>query len=212
MVDDQMMTDDASHLLPSARCAQHRGKLYGLVAPIWDQCNVLADHITGANRDAAYTGSFIATKLKVMGVNVASVGERDALPGDEIVRYEEPDGGVYKKLIIRNGKLAGAILVGDTDNYDELVTAMRSQAPLLKRRADLLLEQPPARPELSYAAMPDDKQVCDCNGVCKGLIVEAIKGGKTTLKSVGKATRAGTGCGSCKKRLSLASFNPSPAK
>ena len=92
VVDDQMMTND-SDVYAVGECAQHRGKLYGLVAPIWEQCNVLADHITETNREAAYTGSFVATKLKVMGVNVASMGERDGLPTDEIVRYEEPDGG-----------------------------------------------------------------------------------------------------------------------
>src|SRR4051812_22669182 len=108
IVDDQMLTNDPD-VYAVGECAQHRGKLYGLVAPIWEQCNTLADHITGTNRDSAYTGSFVATKLKVMGVNVASMGDRDALATDEVVRYEEPGssagGGVYKKLIIRNGKL-----------------------------------------------------------------------------------------------------------
>ncbi len=205
VVDDQMMTDDPD-VYAVGECAQHRGKLYGLVAPIWEQCQVLADHITGTNSEAAYTGSFVATKLKVMGVNVASMGESDGLPTDEIVRYEEPGtataAGVYKKLIIRDGKLAGAILVGDTDTYDDLVATMRSQAAVPARRADLLFGIPAScSPEFSYAAMPDDKQVCDCNGVCKGKIVEAIKAGKTTVQAVGKATRAGTGCGSCKKMV-----------
>ena len=131
LVNDQMLTDDPD-IYAVGECAQHRGKLYGLVAPIWDQCNVLADNITGTNPASAYTGSFVATKLKVMGVNVASMGDRDPLPGDEVVRYEEPDGGVYKKLIIREGKLA-AILVGDTDAYDDLASKMKSQAALPPR-------------------------------------------------------------------------------
>jgi nitrite reductase (NADH) large subunit len=200
LVDDQMLTNDPD-IYAVGECAQHRGKLYGLVAPIWDQCNTLADQITGTNRDAAYTGSFVATKLKVMGVNVASMGERDGTPGDEIVRYEEPDTGIYKKLIIRGGKLAGAILVGDTDSYDDLSAKMKSQDSLPARRAELLFGAPAANESFSFAAMPDDKQVCDCNGVCKGKIVESIKAGCTTLKAVGKATRAGTGCGSCKKMI-----------
>jgi nitrite reductase (NADH) large subunit len=202
VVDDQMMTSDPD-VYAVGECAQHRGKLYGLVAPIWEQCNVLADHITGTNREAAYTGSFVATKLKVMGVNVASMGERDGQPTDEIVRYEEAEGGIYKKLIVRNGKLAGAILVGDTDAYDDLVAKMRGGAELPRRRADLLFGAPAEScgAEFSLAAMPDEKQVCDCNGVCKGKIVDAIKAGKTTVMAVGKATRAGTGCGSCKKLI-----------
>lgn len=202
VVDDAMQTSDPD-IYAVGECAQHRGKLYGLVAPIWEQCNVLADQLTGANRDAAYTGSFVATKLKVMGVNVASMGERDGLPGDEIVRYEEPETGLYKKLIIREGRLAGAVLVGDTDAYDDLAAAMRSGSTLPQRRAELLFgaASGAGAGAFSFAAMPDDKQVCDCNGVCKGKIVEAIKGGKTTVAAVGKATRAGTGCGSCKKMV-----------
>jgi nitrite reductase (NADH) large subunit len=204
LVDDQMLTNDPD-IYAVGECAQHRGKFYGLVAPIYDQCKILADHITGTNQNAAYTGSFIATKLKVMGVNVASMGERDEQPTDEVVRYAEPDahgGGIYKKLIIRNNKLVGAILVGDTDSYEDLAAKLKSQADLPKRRADLLFApSTECSTEFSLAAMPDDKQICDCNGVCKGKIVEAIKAGKTTVQSVGKATRAGTGCGSCKKMV-----------
>jgi len=201
VVDDQMMTNDPD-IYAVGECAQHRGKLYGLVAPIWDQCNVLADQITGNDRTAAYTGSFVATKLKVMGVNVASMGERDPQPGDEVVKYEEAESGIYKKLIVRGGKLAGAILVGDTDAYDDLAQKMKTSAALPARRAELLFGAPTEScATFSFASMPDDKQVCDCNGVCKGKIVEAIKGGKQTVQSVGKATRAGTGCGSCKKMI-----------
>ncbi|HUO08857.1 MAG TPA: nitrite reductase large subunit NirB [Phycisphaerae bacterium] len=202
VVDDQMLTGDPD-VYAVGECAQHRGKCYGLVAPLYEQCKVVADHITQANPGATYTGSFIATKLKVMGVNVASMGERDELPADEVVRYQEPDaagGGVYKKLIIRNNKLAGAILVGDTEAYEGLAEKMKSQAELPRRRAELLFGAPTeCSAEFSLASMPDDKQICDCNGVCKGKIVEAIKAGKTTVQAVGKATRAGTGCGSCKK-------------
>jgi nitrite reductase (NADH) large subunit len=202
VVDDRMLTSDPD-IYAVGECAQHRGKLYGLVSPIWEQCNVLADQLTGANRAAAYTGSFVATKLKVMGVNVASMGERDGLPTDELVRYEEAESGIYKKLIVRGGKLAGAMLVGDTEAYDDLAALMRSGGEVPRRRAELLFGAPAesGNAEFSLAAMPDDKQVCDCNGVCKGKIVEAIKAGKTTLLSVGKATRAGTGCGSCKKMI-----------
>ncbi|MGN6370781.1 MAG: nitrite reductase large subunit NirB [Phycisphaerae bacterium] len=205
LVDDQMLTSDPD-VYAVGECAQHRGKCYGLVAPIYDQCKVVADHLASTNPGAAYTGSFIATKLKVMGVNVASMGERDEQPTDEVVRYQEPDaagGGIYKKLIIRKNKLVGAILVGDTDSYEDLAAKLKGQADLPKRRADLLFSpaESVCSTEFSLAAMPDDKQICDCNGVCKGKIVEAVKAGKTTVQAVGKATRAGTGCGSCKKMV-----------
>lgn len=201
VTDDQMLTSDPD-IYAVGECVQHRGKIYGLVAPIWEQCHVLADHLTGTNPAAAYSGSFIATKLKVMGVNVASMGERDGQPTDEIVRYEEPENGIYKKLIVRNGKLAGAILVGDTESYDDLAGKMKSMAALPARRAELLFGAPAeAGSDFSLAQLPDDKQICDCNGVCKGKIVDAIKAGKTTVFGVGKATRAGTGCGSCKKMI-----------
>jgi nitrite reductase (NADH) large subunit len=201
VTDDQMVTSDPD-IYAVGECVQHRGKIYGLVGPIWEQCNVLADHLTGTNAAAAYTGSFIATKLKVMGVNVASMGERDGQPTDEIVRYEEPEKGIYKKLIVRGGKLAGAMLVGDTESYEDLAEKMKSQAALPARRAELLFGAPAeTASDFSLAQLPDDKQICDCNGVCKGRIVDAIKAGRTTVFGVGKATRAGTGCGSCKKMI-----------
>ncbi|HVS70463.1 MAG TPA: nitrite reductase large subunit NirB [Phycisphaerae bacterium] len=199
VVDDHLKTSDP-RVYAVGECAQHAGKVYGLVAPIWDQCAALADHITGVKVAGAYSGSLIATKLKVMGVNVGSMGERDAQPMDEVVRYEEAERGIYKKLIIRDGRLAGAILVGDTEAYDELLGKLRSGAALPARRAELLFGAAPAA-DFSLAGLPDDKQVCDCNGVCKGKIVEAIQAGKTTVHSVGKATRAGTGCGSCRKMI-----------
>lgn len=199
VVNDQLLTSDPD-IYAVGECVQHAGKIYGLVAPIWEQCNVLADHITGINAAAAYSGSFVATKLKVMGVNVASMGERDQKPGDEVVRYEEPESGTYKKLIVREGKLVGAILVGDTDSYEALSDTLKTGAALPARRSELLFGTPAAdATDFSLASMPDNKQICDCNGVCKGKIVEAIKAGKTTVAAVGKATRAGTGCGSCKK-------------
>ncbi len=201
MVNDHMQTSDPD-IYAVGECCQHNGQVYGLVAPIWEQCQVLADHITARNPHAAYRGSVTGTKLKVMGVNVAGMGERDGLPSDEIVRYEEPAGGVYKKVIIRDGKLVGATLLGDTDNFSDLMAMLQSGAALPRRRTDLLFGPAPgAATGCSMADMPDEKQICDCNGISKGQICKAIKAGKTTVPAVGKATRAGTGCGSCKKMI-----------
>jgi nitrite reductase (NADH) large subunit len=225
LVNDQLQTADPA-IFAVGECAEHRGRTYGLVAPIWDMCMTLADvlvsHTTVSNPDRkggapersltiaaalpAYTGSVTATKLKVMGVNVASMGDRDPQPTDEVVRFEDPAAGIYKKLIIRNNQLAGAILVGEIDSYNDLSSKLHSGSPLPARRSELLFPAPSGADALvgsfSLADMPDDKQICDCNGVCKSKITDAIKAGKTTVQAVGKATRAGTGCGSCKKLIS----------
>ena len=200
VVDDCLRTSGAD-IYSVGECAQHAGKLYGLVAPIFEQCAVLADHLTGADPDRAYHGSVLATKLKVMGVNVASMGERDELPTDEVVRYEDRDGGIYKKLIIRDGRLVGAILIGEIDGYGELLMKMQSGESLPPRRSELLFGAPAEHPAASLADLPDDHQVCDCNGISKRAIVKAINDGACTVPAVGKCTRAGTGCGSCKKMI-----------
>src|SRR6185312_5811427 len=104
VVNDAMQTPTEPDIYAVGECAQHRGKVYGLVAPIFEQCAVLADHVTGVNPDAAYRGSVVGTKLKVLGVNVAGLGERDEQTGDQVVRYEDRDAGIYKKLIVRDGR------------------------------------------------------------------------------------------------------------
>lgn len=198
LVDDQMHTPYPD-IYAVGECAQHRGVVYGLVAPIFEQCAVLADVITAKDPGAAYLGSMLSTKLKVMGVNVASMGERDEKPGDEVVRYEDKAGGIYKKLIVREGRLAGAILVGEIDSYGDLVKKTAGGTPLPARRSELLFGGGTAA--VSVADLPDSHQVCDCNGVTKGAVVEAVRAGKCTVSSVGACTRAGTGCGSCKKLI-----------
>ncbi|HEY8667288.1 MAG TPA: nitrite reductase large subunit NirB, partial [Tepidisphaeraceae bacterium] len=199
LVDDQMRTPYPD-IFAVGECAQHRGKVYGLVAPIFQQCAILAKVLTGVDPEAAYEGSAIATKLKVMGVNVAALGERDEQAGDEVVRYEDRAAGVYKKLIIRAGKLVGACLVGEIDTYGELASKIAGGDALPARRADLLFGRS-ADADISLADLPDNHQVCDCNGVSKGAIVKAIQAGHCTVPSVGACTRAGTGCGSCKKLI-----------
>ncbi|MEO6436835.1 MAG: nitrite reductase large subunit NirB, partial [Tepidisphaeraceae bacterium] len=198
LVNDQMQAAVGPDIYAIGECAQHAGKVYGLVAPIFEQCTVLADHITEKDPQAAYSGSILATKLKVMGVNVAGMGERDEQAGDEVVRYEDAATGIYKKLIVRDGRLVGAILVGEIDTYGALLGKLQSGQPLPARRSELLFGAPAAE-EVSLADLPDDHQICDCNGVPKRSIVNAIKEGHCTVAAVGKCTRAGTGCGSCRK-------------
>jgi len=111
VVDNHMRTVDFD-VYAVGECAQHRGMVYGLVAPLWDQAKVLADHISHKDRTSSYHGSKLATKLKVMGVELASMGITEpAEPEDEVVQFSEPTKGRYKKLIIRNGRLVGAIMM-----------------------------------------------------------------------------------------------------
>ncbi len=197
--DDQMRTSDR-HIFSVGECVEHRGKLYGLVDPIWDQAKVLADVVTGFNPKAEYLGSKLGTKLKVMGVELASMGEtKPSLPDDEVVVYREPSRGVYKKLIVRENKLAGAILLGETDTAGVLMQMYMGGTAVSSRRADLLFGSSTGAPVLSVFDLPDHAQICNCNGVSKGAIKEAIMVGKChSVSKVGGCTKAGLGCGSCK--------------
>ena len=200
VVDDQMRSVDDPDVYVVGECAEHRGKVYGLVAPLWEQGQTLADHLTGARPDAAYIGSKIATKLKVMGVELASMGvtkpEQDT---DEVVVFSEPKRGIYKKLIVRDDRLIGAILLGDTSKAAYLMQAFDRGTPLPEERSSLLFDLHTAPANLCAGDLPDDSQVCNCNGVSKGTIAACVRSGKRTLKMVMDSTRAGTGCGSCKK-------------
>jgi nitrite reductase (NADH) large subunit len=198
VVDDQMRSVDDLDIYAVGECAQHDGKVYGLVAPLWEQGQVLADHITGHNPHAAYPGSKIAIKLKVMGVELASMGIADAVhERDEIVQFAEPSRGTYKKLVIRDGKLIGAILLGDTSKVGYLMKAFDRGTPLPEERVHLLFDLEPPSKQITMLEMPDDAPVCNCNGVNKGAIRKCVLSGKRSMKAVMTATRAGTGCGSC---------------
>jgi nitrite reductase (NADH) large subunit len=196
--------DAADGIYAVGECAEHAGKVYGLVAPLWEQTAVLADKLTGRRPDAAYRGSKVSTKLKVMGVELAVMGEKEARDDkDEVVVYAEPWRGIYKKLIVRDGALAGAILLGDASTAPALLQAFDRTSLLPENRAELLfpLASNEAGGAEDIAAMPNEAQVCNCNGVSKGAIVKAVKGGCRSLKSLCDATRAGTGCGSCKPQV-----------
>lgn len=198
VVGDDMRTSD-DHVYAVGECAQHRGKTYGLVAPLWDQVKVLADRLTAARPNATYEGSQVSTKLKVMGVDLAVMGAREADGDDEEVVYSEPARGVYKKLVVRDGKLVGAILLGDASAAPDLLQAFDRGRALPENRSELLFALSHESAAASLADMPDDAQICNCNGVTKGRVVQAVRGGCRSLKVLCDSTRAGTGCGSCKK-------------
>ena len=136
-----MRSVDDPNIYAVGECIQHGGRTYGLVAPLWEQAKVLADHITGRDPKAAYHGSRIATKLKVAGIELASMGAIE--PGgerDEVVQFSEPRKGTYKKVLIRDGHLLGAILLGDISKAAYLLHAFDSNTPLPEELVNLLFD------------------------------------------------------------------------
>jgi nitrite reductase (NADH) large subunit len=200
VVDDHMRSIDDDNIYVVGECAQHRGQVYGLVAPLWEQAGVLADHLTGTDKTAAYHGSRIATKLKVAGVDVASMGlKAPELPDDEFVQYSEPKHGVYKTIVIRDGKLVGATLVGDVSKVSFLTQAFDSGLPLPEERVSLMFDIGTPEVSVGVAELSGGAQVCNCNGVTKAALVSCVQGGETSVTGVMAKTKAGKGCGSCKE-------------
>ena len=199
VVDDQMRTMDDPDVYAVGECVQHRGEVYGLVAPLWEQAVVLANQITGTDTSAAYFGSRTATKLKVAGVDVASMGvqgpERDT---DEHIVFSEPRRGVYKSLVIRDEKLIGATMLGDTSKVAFLMQAFDRGLPLPAERLEMLFNLGTPAADVGAAELADDAQVCNCNGVSKAKIVSCGRAGEKSVTGVMAQTRAGKGCGSCK--------------
>jgi nitrite reductase (NADH) large subunit len=200
VVDNHMRSVDDMNIYVVGECAQHRGRVYGLVAPLWDQAKVFAQHVTGQNTDAAYHGSKLATKLKVMGVELASMGITEAVEErDETIQFTEAKRGTYKKLIVRDGRLVGGILMGDISKAAYLMQAFDRDSRLPEERLGLLFDLGTPPQKVTLDEMPGDAQICNCNGVSKAAIGACVAAGKRTAKSVMAATRAGMGCGSCKK-------------
>jgi nitrite reductase (NADH) large subunit len=200
VTDDHMRSIDDDDVYVVGECAQHRGQVYGLVAPLWEQAKVLADHLTGTDLAAAYHGSRVATKLKVAGVDVASMGiKAPERPDDEFVQYSEPRHGVYKTVVIRDGKLVGATLVGDVSKVSFLTQAFDTGLPLPDERVSLMFDLGTPDVAVGVAELADDAQVCNCNGVSKGALVACVRDGTTSVTGVMAKTKAGKGCGSCKE-------------
>src|SRR5216684_5163253 len=199
VVDDHMRSVDDPDVYVVGECAQHRGRVYGLVAPLWEQAKVFADHITGHKAGAAYHGSKLATKLKVMGVELASMGLTEPKEErDETIQFTEPKRGTYKKLIVRDGRLVGGILMGDISKAAFLMQAFDRDSPLPDERLSLLFDLGTPSQKVTLDEMPAEAQVCNCNGVSKAAIGACVAGGRRTPKLVMETTRAGMGCGSCK--------------
>jgi nitrite reductase (NADH) large subunit len=202
VVDDTMQTYDP-RIYAVGECANHRGIAYGLVAPLFEMAKVCANHLArmGIGR---YAGSVTSTKLKVTGIDLFSAGDFTGGEGTECITLSDPVSGVYKKLVIRDDRLVGACLYGDTADggwYFRLLREGRSVADVRDRLMSgegAHLGDTGHQGQSKAFALADEAEVCGCNGVCKGTIVKAIKErGLFTLDEVRKHTKASASCGSC---------------
>jgi nitrite reductase (NADH) large subunit len=194
VVDDRLRTNDPD-IFAIGECALHRGMIYGLVAPGYDMADVVAQQLCASKGE--FTGADMSTKLKLMGVDVASFGDALATSERSIV-YEDLVKGVYKKLVLSDdgARLIGGCLVGDSNEYAQLHHLVKSASALPPAPEALILG---ARGGAEFKTeLPDEAQVCSCNNVCKGDITRAVREqGLLTLGDVKKCTNAGTGCGGC---------------
>ncbi|NKQ26540.1 nitrite reductase large subunit NirB [Streptomyces galbus] len=202
-VDEQCRTVADPHVFAIGECALAAdGRVYGLVAPGYDQAETAAATI--ATDEASFTGADLSTKLKLLGVDVASFGDAHGITGDCLdVVYSDSRAGLYKKLVIgRDGTLLGGILVGDAEAYGTLRALTGSVPPVAPESLVLPAGAGAGAEALGPAALPDDAIICSCNNVRKGTIREAVTEHRcTTVPEVKKCTKAGTTCGSCVKVL-----------
>jgi nitrite reductase (NADH) large subunit len=201
VVNDTLQTFDPS-IYSVGECVSHRGKVYGLVAPLFEMAKICANHLVNFGI-GLYLGSVTATKLKVTGVDLYSAGNFNETENVEDIIMHDAVGGVYKKIVIRDNKIIGAVLYGDTKDGPWLFQLLRDGKPINEIRHNLMFGQDGLGNtghlgEDQASKMTDEMEVCGCNGVCKGTIVKAIKEkGLFTIDDVKKQTKAASSCGSC---------------
>ena len=200
IVDDHMVTSDPA-VMAVGECVQHRGTCYGLVAPLWEMCRALADAAIG--EPSGYAGSMTSTKLKVSGIDLFSAGDFSGGEGAEDIVMRDAARGIYKRVILRESRLVGAVLYGDTADgawYFDLLKKGEDVSPI---REALIFGQAFAQggaladPNSAVAALPDDAEVCGCNGVSKGKVIATILQGACSLDAVRSQCKASASCGSC---------------
>jgi nitrite reductase (NADH) large subunit len=206
VVNDTMQTTTDARIYSVGECAAHRGIAYGLVAPLFEQAKVAANHLAQFGI-GQYKGSLTSTKLKVTGIDLFSAGDFMGGEGTEEIIMSDPFGGVYKKLVLKDDKLVGACLYGDTVDGSWYFKLLREGRTLHDIRDKLMFGQHFTTSNIGdvghqghnkAAAMADTDEVCGCNGVTKGSICKAIKDkGLFTLDEVRKQTKASASCGSC---------------
>lgn len=199
-VDDHLRTSDHD-IYAIGECAAWKEQLFGLVAPGYDMARVAARHITGQT-DASFAGADMSTKLKLMGVDVASIGDAQSkTPNCRSYRYTDERKQIYKKIVVsEDGKrLLGAVLVGNADEYGTLLQmALNGIAPPEDPEFLILPSSDgKAKPGLGVDALPDSAQICSCNNVSKGQICAAVADGATDIGALKSCTKAGATCGGC---------------
>ncbi|WP_138494153.1 nitrite reductase large subunit NirB [Paenibacillus pinistramenti] len=184
-------------------CAEHRGIAYGLVAPLYEQGAVLAKKLADVATEG-YAGSVTSTKLKVSGVDVFSAGSFREQEGARVLKFQDEVEGVYKKLVLKDDRLVGAVLFGDTSDGAELFSLMKKGESVAGREKELLLgvsagTLPKGGGTSRLEACADDEIICGCNGVDKGTIVKSIQEqGCTSVSQIKACTKASGSCGGCK--------------
>ncbi|QUJ77324.1 nitrite reductase large subunit NirB [Sulfitobacter albidus] len=197
-VDDQMVTSDAD-ILAVGECVEHQGAIFGLVAPLYDQAKVAAQTLMG--QEAAFVQKELSTKLKVTGCDLFSAGDFAEGETREDIVFRDPARGVYKRLVLENNVVVGAVFYGDTTDSNWFFGLIRDKTDISDMRETLIfgpnMQGGEVDPLQAVAALPADAEICGCNGICKGQIVEAIEGGATTLADIKAGTKASGSCGTC---------------
>jgi nitrite reductase (NADH) large subunit len=194
LVNDTLATE-VPGVYAFGECAEHQGKTYGLVAPVWEQATVLADVLSGRQPQARYRGSKLYTRLKVAGVDVASMGNVEPeLESDQVFQVIEDRRDAYRKLVIRDGRLVGAMLVGNTAATATLVQLFDRADPMPEDPLEALFQGHSS----SVSAL---RIICNCHKLSERVLREAIASGAESVEALSETTKAGTGCGSCKTEL-----------
>ncbi|HWU19114.1 MAG TPA: nitrite reductase large subunit NirB [Devosia sp.] len=201
VVNDQMQTSDPA-IYALGECAEVGGMCYGLVAPLYQQANIVAAHL-GGDHGAAFVPQYTATRLKVTGIDLYSAGDFGEGEDREEIVLRDANAGVYKRLILKDDKIIGAVLYGETADGPWFFDMLKNKTDTRDMRDTLIFGQAyqggsPLDPMAAVAALPDEAEICGCNGVCKGKITGAITAkGLTTLDGVRAHTKASASCGSC---------------
>ncbi|MEW5420319.1 nitrite reductase large subunit NirB [Amorphus sp. 3PC139-8] len=223
VVDDRLQTSDPD-ILAIGECVEHRGTCYGLVAPLYEMAKVAAARLCG-EAEATFVGAVTSTKLKVTGINLFSAG--DFAEGDdrEEIVLRDASRSIYKRLVIENDRIVGAVLYGDTSDGVWFFDLLKEKADVTELRETLIFGSAyaggaPLDPTAAVAALPDSAEICGCNGICKGDIVSAIADKElSSLEDVRSHTKASNSCGTCtglvEQLLSLAlgdAYDPAAIK
>jgi nitrite reductase (NADH) large subunit len=203
-VDDHMVTSDPD-VLAVGECVEHDGQVYGLVAPLWEMCRALADGLVESH--TGYKGSVTSTKLKVSGIDVFSAGDFLGGEGAEDIVLRDATRGIYKRVVIKENRLVGAVLYGDTADGNWYFDLLRKGEDISEIRDVLIYGQAFAcgggpeggrlDPKAAVAALSDDAEICGCNGVSKAKVVHSIVNGAVSLDAVRSTCKASASCGSC---------------